>query len=291
MAQVVMNGLLIGGVYAVVAVGLNLIFGVMRVANLANGEFHMLRMTITYLLYTAFPSLGGANSYILVVPAIVVVALFGALVYVLLLRRVMGSPDAVQILLTIGLSFLLQGAAQLIIGSSYLSIPGSMQTSAIYFLGLYVPTGQLIAFAVGTLATIILAATLARTWWGRAVRAVSQNPTAAALMGIRRDRINLSAFVVGIALAALGGALLAPFSSVFPTVGQQYVVVAFLVVVIAGLGNVAGSILGAFLLGLIESFTASYISLNFSLAIMYVVFLLVLLVRPQGLFTLARREV
>ena len=291
MLQTLISGILIGGVYSMVAVGLNLIFGVMNIVNFAQGEFLMLGMMASYLLYELVPSTSGARSYVWVLPSMVLVAAFGLLIYKFLIRKIADREPAVQILITVGLSFVLQGAAQVFLGSAFRSIPGGMQTSALYFQSLSVPIGPLIAFLVSLFVTGLLTWAIRHTWWGRAVRALAEKPGIAPFMGINRDVIFGTAFVVGIALAALAGALLMPYNFFYPTVGSDYVVIAFLVVVIAGLGNIAESIIGGLLLGVVESLTATYVSADFSLAAIYVIFLLVLALRPQGLFTIRRRQV
>lgn len=291
MLQALINGLLIGGVYSLVAAGLNLIFGVMNIVNFAQGEFLMLGMVASYALYRLFPTTSGMLSYLWVIPSMLLVGLFGLALYRFLIRPIVHKRPSVQILVTIGLSLGLQGADQIIMGSSFRAIPGIIHTASFRLGSVTLMLGPVVAGIVAVIATSILAWVLGHTWWGRAVRALAERPNIAALMGIEQGPIFTSAFVVGISLAAAAGALLMPYYYVYPTVGSDFVVVAFLVVVIAGLGNVGGSMLGGFLLGIVESFTATYLSVDFSIAAIYVMFLLVLILRPQGLFTLRRRQI
>ena len=154
-----------------------------------------------------------------------------------------------------------------------------------------IQTGSFIAFLVAMVVALILAGTLRGTIWGKSVRAVAENRQIASILGVNARRIFLSAFAVGGLLAALGGALLSPFQYAYPTVGSSFVIIAFLVVVIAGLGNVNGSVLGGLLIGIVESLTAGYLSIDLSIASIYIIFILVLIFRPEGLFTKRGRTV
>lgn len=289
--QVLLNGLMIGGVFALVAVGLNLIFGVMKIVNFAQGEFLMIGMFAAYALYSLHPVKSAADIYFLVIPAVIISGVVTLVLYLLLIQNVVGHDDQTQIILTLGLSFFLQGVAQIAFGSSFHAIPGNMHSASLHMGKLTVQEGPLIAFVVAMIATIILSLLLKKTFWGKSIRAVAENRQVSAVLGINSKFIFASAFTVGGILAALGGALLAPYQYVYPSVGSNYVIIAFLVVVIAGLGNVNGSVFGGLFIGIVESITSGYISIDLSVASIYIIFLLVLWFRPEGLFSRKGRVV
>jgi len=289
--QSIVNGLLIGGVYALVAMGLNLMFGVMQIVNFAQGEFLMMGMYVALgLAGIGVPSIL-LGVYWVVIPTVAITALLGMLFFVVMLDRAARFGEGAQILLTIGLSIALQGAAHILEGSGPKLIRTPVYGSALHPGGLTLGTAQVIAFCVAIAVTLAMAWVVRYTYWGKTVRAVSENAEAAESLGINPRRVFMVATGVAVGLAGLAGALLMPYQYTFPTVGQSFVVIAFLAIVIAGLGNVSGAVLGGLLLGVVQSLTASYLSLDFSTAAMYAIFLLVLLFRPQGLLTRTARTV
>lgn len=277
--QALVTGVLTGGLYAVVGMGLALIFGVMRIVNFAHGAFVMSGMYVAYFLYTGL----GISPYASF--PIVLFALFvlGLVSYRLLVRRVMTAPHSMQILLTAGLGLVLIGLAQLFFGADYrqLNLPQASQSDA---LGpLRVNRAYLISFAVATAIAGLLHWTIARTEFGRAMRAVTENRTAAALVGIPVERISALAFAIGAACAGVGGALLLPVFYVYPTVGEPFQLRSFVVVVLGGMGSIEGAAIGGVLLGVAESFTAYLWSDSYAPVVSFAIFLSVLLLRPSGL--------
>jgi len=284
--QVIVNGLLIGGIYAIVSIGLNLIFGVMNIINFAQGEFLMAGMYGMYLFYSISHE-ASANIYyiyVFVLPALLLVGIIGAIIYKTLVKFIVGKRDEVQILVTVGLSMMMQGLAQVLAGGDYLSIPGKLKSLSWQFGGIFISIPSAIGFLGAIVSSILFYILLAKTTWGQSVRATAESWDVSSLLGINHEWIFLSAFTVGTMLAGLGGALLSTSYYIFPSVGQTFVVIAFLVVVISGLGNIMGALIGGLLIGVIQSVTASYISVDFSVAAIYVLYLVVLAVKPNGLF-------
>ena len=278
--QAFLNGLLVGGVYALIASGMALIFGVMRLVNFAHGAFLMLG---TYLSYYGWVLLG-LNPYLFFPIWGAVLFLFAVGIYRVLVRRVMGASDFLQILLTEGISLTLVGLAQLVFGADYRQINLPIANRITGFGSLHFSVGYILSFAVSLALVIALTQFLARTEMGRAIRAVAQNRSVAPLMGIRVERVSAITFGMGIACAGIAGALLLPIFWTNPTVGAPYTLKSFVIVVLGGMGSVQGAALGGLLLGVAEQFTAYTWADRYTEVVNFVIFLLVLLFRPQGLF-------
>lgn len=278
--QAFLNGLLVGGVYALIASGMALIFGVMRLVNFAHGAFLMLG---TYLSYYGWVLLG-LNPYLFFPLWGGVLFLFAVGIYRVLVRRVMGANDFLQILLTEGISLALVGLAQLVFGADYRQINLPVANRITGFGSLHFSVGYILSFAVSVALVIALTQFLGRTEMGRAIRAVAQNRSVAPLMGIRVERVSAITFGLGIACAGIAGALLLPIFWTNPTVGAPYTLKSFVIVVLGGMGSVQGAALGGLLLGVAEQFTAYLWADRYAEVVNFVIFLLVLLFRPQGLF-------
>ena len=292
--QSILNGLLIGGVYALVAMGLNLMFGVMKLVNFAHGEFLMAGMyaAVGLASLTIFPhALGMFGIYWVAIPTMLIMGAVGVAFYLLLLDRAARFGESPQILLTIGLSIGAQGLAQAMCGSGFKLAPNPINGAAIRFAGLTLQLGPAIAFAVAIVVSAIMAWVLRATRFGKSARAVAESVETAEMLGIDARRVYIASTAIAIGLVGLAAALLIPYHYTFPNVGQDFVVVAFLAIVIAGLGNIIGSVFGGLLMGIIQSLTASYLDLDLSTAAIYLLFIAVLVLRPRGLFTRGRRAV
>jgi branched-chain amino acid transport system permease protein len=279
------GGLITGGIYAVVALGLNLQYGLMRVMNISHGEFLMLGAYLTWLAYTVL----GVNPLLSLpfVAAILFVAGIG--VYWLCFRRIARSAPTVEViearslLVGFGLMFLIQNAAYLAWGAdlrgyAYLDQPVELG-------GARFTANRLVVFAFAVAASLALLALLRWTLLGKAVRAMMQSPTGAQLMGIDTNRLHPTVFGLGLALAGVAGALLSMVYEISPGMGEPYTITALIVITLGGLGSAAGSLLGGFLLGLVEAFGMHFTSPSLKMLLSYGVLIAVLLARPQGLFT------
>jgi branched-chain amino acid transport system permease protein len=277
--QLVVSGILLGGVYALAALGLNLIFGVAKVVNFAHGEFLMLGMFAAYWLMT----LTGINPYFGAPIIGIAFFLLGLAFYSGLMRFTIYKPELTQVFATLGLGILLQNAALVAWSADYRTIqvmpPG---WESVQVLGAYVPTNRLVAFlyAIGILLAVLVF--LRTTFIGRAIEAVSQDLVAARLMGIDPNRVFLLTFGLGIALTGVAGGVLMPSFYAFPSVGSFFVLVSFVVVVLGGLGSVTGTIAGGMLLGLVEA-GVGYVAPDLKEATHFVLLILLLAVRPHGL--------
>jgi len=274
------SGLLTGALYAMIGIGLTVVFGVMRIINLAHGEMVMLGMFGAFwgqALWRLDPFL----SLLLWVPV-----MFGGgmLIYRFLLRRIIPGGELNTLLYTAGLSLLVANLALFAWTGDYRTISLSYGQEPVRPFGISIAVPLAVAFALALAITGALWLFLSRTDLGRAIRATSQNGEAALLMGIDVERVAAVTFGLGTALAGAAGVLLAPSLYLYPTVGELLITKCFVIVVLGGLGSVPGAIAGGLLLGVVESLGAVYVSSTYKDGIGFVLFLGVLLYRPSGLF-------
>lgn len=282
--QVVVSGLLIGGVYALLSIGLTMIFGVVRIINFAHGEIMMLAMYLTFWLHTAY----GVDPYlslVVVAPAIFVV---GIAIQRVVIQPILEAPPLMKVFATVGLYIALQNLALMLFTADFRTIQTPYASASFRAGAISVSEPRLYAFLCAIVLIVALWAFLKFTLVGKALRAVAENRTVSALMGIKVNRLYLLAFGVGSAITGIAGTLLLPFSYVFPTIGSIYTLVAFVIVVLGGMGNMLGAFFGGLFIGLVESFSGTYISPAIKEAAYFVIFILVLLVRPQGLFGMGK---
>ncbi|MGH6689429.1 MAG: branched-chain amino acid ABC transporter permease [Gammaproteobacteria bacterium] len=283
--QHLVNGLVLGGTYALLGIGLTLIFGLMNVVNFAHGEFYTLGA------YAGFAALVGLGlPFLAAIPvAIVVGMVLGALCERVLLRPLRGESIDSVMLVMIGLWIAMQNAELLAWGGVAKSIPHPFPTAPIVVGYLGIAPLRLFVFVAAILLIVAAHLVIQRTRLGRAMRATFQDPDTAALMGVRIGRIHTATFALGSGLAAAAGALLGPIFLVYPSMGDLASLKAFSVVILGGLGNVAGATFGGLLLGIAEELGAGYISSGYRDAVGFVIIILVLLFRPSGLFARAER--
>jgi len=278
--QSLVSGVLTGSLYAMIGVGLTVVFGVMRIINLAHGDMVMLGMFGAYWGQLRW----GLDPFLSILIWTPVMFVAGMLVYRFLLRKIIPGGELNTLLYTAGLSLLIANLALAIWTGDYRTISVPYAMLPLRPFGISVPIPLAIAFGIALVITGALYWFLARTDAGRAVRATSQNAEAAILMGVDVERIAMLTFGIGTALAGAAGVLLGPSLYLYPTVGEILIVKCFVIVVLGGLGSVPGAIAGGILLGLVESFGAVYVSMAWKDGIGFVIFLLVLLYRPSGLF-------
>ena len=283
--QHLVNGLVLGGTYALLGIGLTLIFGLMNVVNFAHGEFYTLGA------YTAFAALAlrGLPFVAAIVVAIVAGIALGALCERVLLRPLRGESIDSVMLVMIGLWIAMQNAELLGWGGVAKSIAHPFPTAPIVAGPLGIAPLRLFVFVTAIALIVAAQLVLHRTRLGRAMRATFQDADTAALMGVRIHRIHTATFALGSGLAAAAGAMLGPIFLVYPSMGDLASLKAFSVVILGGLGNVAGATFGGLLLGVVEELGAGYISSGYRDAIGFVIIILVLLFRPSGLFARAER--
>ena len=277
--NVLVFGLLLGGIYGLVSIGLNLIFGVVRIVNFAQGELVMFGM---YGCYYAYAFLG-INPYLSVLVVAPLVGLLGVAIQRLVIQPLHNESN-MQIFATFGLLMLFQNIMLAVSHGEAFSIGGQVGADVLTVGDLRISVVRLVTLVATTLITIGLHLFLSRTIAGKSIRAVTQDKRAARVMGINVERTFLFTFGIGAALAGMAGALLTPIYSITPGVGGNFIMAAFAVVVLGGLGSVWGAYIGGLIVGVVEAFAGYYIDPALKNAIWFVIFLVVLIVRPSGLF-------
>ncbi len=282
-AQVAIGGLLMGLVYALVAAGLSLIFGLMDVVNFAHGELLMLAMYAVFEIHAVF----GLDP--LVQLPLVAALLFGigVAIYRLLIARALGvrfNTGMVQIFVTFGLSIFLVGAAQLAFGSDFRSVSDGMLSGRILHFGqIVLPLSQVAAGLVCLLAFAALVA-ISRTEFGHALEATREDRDAVALIGIDRDHIFSLGWGIGAATVGIAGVMLANFYYISPTVGSSFALIAYVTVALGGFGSLLGALVAGLVIGLVEALTALFIDPSLKQVGVFAIYVAVLMFRPRGLF-------
>lgn len=282
--QVIVSGLLTGGVYAIVGIGLSLIFGVMRVVNFAHGEFLALGMYAALLLFTRLHF----DPYLSILVIFPLSLLLGYLVEKVSIAPIARAPEHSSILMTVGLGLVISNLLLFGFGAQPQSIYTSYSTSTIRLGAVSFSLPLTVSFLITVGVIVGLYLVLTRTEIGRAMRATAQNRDAAELVGVNSAHVRGLAFGIGAAMATLAGTLLLPVLYVIPTIGGVFTLKAFVVTVLGGMGNVLGAIGGGVILGVTESLGGTYISSGYRDAFGLIAFLLVLLLRPAGLFGRSR---
>jgi len=283
--QALYSGLLVGGVYALIALGLALTFGTMRVINLAHGELVLLAAYMAYVVESRLQ----LNPVFAIPLAVLVACTCSALVY-LLVDRIRKNRELNSLMLTFAIGIVITNAVLLIFSGDVRSTGSPLLQDAIQLGPLFSMKSELGAFVVSLVLVLVLWQWLSRSWYGRAVRAVSSNRDAAKLMGINPARTELISFIVAGALAACAGVALYSSSVVHPALGHALTVKAFIITVLAGVGSVPGVLAAALLLGVTEAMTVTLWSSALQELVGMVLFLVVLLVLPNGLFGSAKRR-
>lgn len=286
LVQALALGVLIGGVYALLASGLTLIFGVMRIVNIAHGAFLVLIAMLTWWLWYET----GIDPILASVITTPLMFGFGLILYRLVIARISGAPPAMSVLLTFGLALTIEGVLNVTAGNRFRSATPGYFDESYQVGGIALPKPQLYGFLAALAVLGLLYAVLTWTWTGRAIRATAQNPTGAALVGVGATATAALAFAVGVATTGVGGSIMSVLYPFFPASHYEWIARLLGIVVLGGMGSLPGALVGALVLGLGETLTATYGSLRWSTLIFYVVIMAVLLVRKQGLFGTNLRE-
>lgn len=285
--QTVVAGILMGGIYALVGIGMALIMGVMKIINLAHGQLMMVAMYITYVLYE-YAHLDPYVALLVTMPALFVL---GVLIQRYLLNPLI-KVEAIlpenQVLMTVGIGMVLTEVARMIFHSDYKSVRPVYTSMSFYAGSIAFNLPMCIAFGIAVVLTIGLFVFLLKTDIGKSVRATAQNKEAALLLGVNADRITVFTYGLGAALVAAAGTLLLPIYYLFPDLGGAFTLKAFVITILGGLGSTVGAIVGGVVLGVSESLGATYVSMALKDAVGMVIFLLVLIFLPGGLKRLTK---
>jgi branched-chain amino acid transport system permease protein len=277
--QTLLGGVLLGGIYCLIGIGLTVIFGVMRIINASHGDLIMVAMYLSYFVHRS-TGMDPLASVILTAPALFVLGVIFQKGFVSRLRGTYAEDNS--LLLTFGLGLILANAILLLSTADFRVVETPYSHAVLRFGGLSISVAYVFSFAMALLVTVALYFFFMRSDLGLAIRATTQNPMAASLLGVDVDRVSWISFGLGAALAGVAGALLTPIFYLYPTVGGLFTVKAFEVVVLGGMGSIIGAIYGGLALGIVESFGAVYISTGFKDAIGFMAFVIILVFRPGG---------
>lgn len=280
LTQALVSGLLAGGVYGLVALGLTLIFGVLHIINFATGAFVTLGMYVTYVMSSNL----GWNPYLTIVVSVPLLLVLGAVIQKFIINRAMGESHANTLLLTLGIGLLIENSLLLFFSGNPQSVRTG-QDRVFNIFGAVATQSRVIAFLGAMVLAVALFIMLQRTPIGTAIRAVASNPTGARLVGINTKRIYVITFALGIACAGAAGTLVSPIVSITPVAGEVFNITAFVIVVLGGLGKVLGALFGGLIVGLAEQFGGILFPDQSNLLGVFIVFVLILFLRPQGLFS------
>ena len=280
MLEALATGLFNGLIYAAVAVGLALIWGITDVINFAHGDFLMLAMYVAYWLFT----LAHVDPTLSAPIAAFALALVGFIAYALIIRPLQRAPAMIVILATFGLGLVLRQLAFIAFSPDYRNLAQTWLSGSIRIGTIYLGRPQVVTGVVALAMVLLLFVLVYRTRWGRALQAVAEDRQAASFVGIASDRVNAQVWMLGSAAVGLTGALLTSFFYVFPSVGAVFGLLAFVAVAMGGFGSLAGAFLSGILIGLVEAATGYLVEPAYKTASIFLIFLLVLWYRPRGLF-------
>lgn len=280
MLQAIVNGILLGSIYSLIAVGLSLIWGVMRIINWAHGAMVMLSMYITFFAYSMF----GLDPLIALPLVAIIMFIVGYLLQIALIERTLNSPWISRLCATFGLMMVLESLALIFWSSNWRAVPVTYSTWTFNISGILISFPRLIAFFIAILMALVLNFFLNHTEIGKAIKATAQDREAAALMGINVNNIYRITFGLGLALTGIAGASLMTFYFVFPKIGFPFALTAYIVCVLGGLGKLNGALLGGLIIGIAQSLTAYFISPEYKMPMAFLIFLVVLYFKPEGIF-------
>ncbi len=277
--QALVNGILIGGVYAAYSAGFSLIFGVMDVINLAHGELLMLGAFTSYWLFT----LSHVDPYFSIPVAGVLLFIFGYLIQKFLINRVIEKPAIMSYILTFGLHLIITNCAVKFWTHDFRTITTSYSGANFNLFGITIPLTRFTTFILAFLIIGFLFYLLEKTDLGRAIKATSQNKKVAQLLGVDVKKIYALTFAIGAAITGIAGASISPFVVLFPEMGLNYTIIAFCVVVLGGMGYIPGALIGGIILGVIQALTVTYLNAGISVAITFILLYIMLIFKPTGI--------
>jgi len=277
--QQIINGIMLGSVYSLVALGLTLIYGILHIPNFAHGHKYMFAAYVTFFLVTIFHF----NYWIAIVGAMITMGAFGALAERLIYRPLRQAPEINYFIAAIGLLMILESGAYILFGPSSRQFP-QIHEQLLTFFGITVTLQRILVIACTAVLILLLQLFIKKTTVGATIEAVAQNRQGAQLVGININRVATMTFAIGTALGAAAAGLIGPVSWVYPTMGNIPNLKAFVIIILGGMGSLPGAVLGGYLLGLLEALCAGYISANYEPLFAFGILIVILAFKPTGLF-------
>ena len=277
--QSLINGILLGGIYAAYSAGFSLIFGVMGVVNLFHGEMVMLGAFITYFAFTLFH----IDPFVTLPFSIVLLFVFGYLVQKVIINRVVESPPMISYILTFGIHLIVAYSALWAWSADFRTVTTGYSGMNANVHGMIIPYARLVTFGIALFVVMGLYLFLYKSETGRAIRATAQDKEIARLKGVNIHHIYAVTFGVGAAITVMAGSLMSTYFIIFPQMGLPYTILAFCIVVLGGMGYVPGALWGGLILGVIQSVTATYLNAGLSGALTFILLFVMLVVRPAGI--------
>jgi branched-chain amino acid transport system permease protein len=278
--QLTIQGILLGGIYGLIALGLSLIFGVMGVINFAHGQMMVMAMYVSYWIFVLL----GIDPYLSLIIVAAVIFVLGYVVQSSLVNRILDYPEAIQVLPLVSLGLVLENCALLFWGPDHRSPQTALSLKTFWIGSVMIDVSRLIAFVLAIIITILIFMFLKKSNSGKCIRAAADNRTGAILVGINVDRINNTSFALGAATTAAAGVLLLPLMPVSPHIGHDFTLTAFIVVILGGMGNLMGALVGGLILGVAESTSTLFLPATLKQVVSFSILIIIMLFRPQGLF-------
>lgn len=278
--QALIDGILMGGVYALAALGLSLIFGVMKITNFAHGAMMTMGMYTVYVISTSF----GISPYLALPVSMIFMFIIGYLIQRFCINKILSAPSHNQLLLTLGIAYVLENILLAVFSPNYKNLNIEALSKAWRIGDITINPAKLIAFIVALVVTAVIYLVLYRTPMGFAIRATSQDRQGAQLSGVPIRNISAVAFGIGAMCTGIAGALLTPVLSIYPTIGETFQLKCFVIAVLGGMGNLWGALVAGFIVGVVEMLTGYFLGGSWSDLAIYLVFILVLVIKPTGLF-------
>lgn len=278
--QLTIQGILLGGIYGLIALGLSLIFGVMGVINFAHGQMMVMAMYVSYWIFVLL----GIDPYLSLVIVAAVIFILGYLIQATVVNRILDYPEAMQVLPLVSMGLILENLALLLWGPDHRSPQTALSLEALWIGPVMIDVSRLIAFVLAICITALIFIFLKKTDIGKCIRAASDNRTGAILVGINVNRIYNASFAIGAATTAAAGVLLLPIIPITPHMGHDFTLIAFIVVILGGMGNLLGALVGGLILGVAESASTLFLPATLKHVVSFSILIIIMLFRPQGIF-------
>ncbi len=278
--QLIIQGILLGGIYGLIAMGLSLIFGVMGVINFAHGQMMVMAMYVSYWIFVLL----GIDPYLSLVIVAMVIFLLGYGIQSTVVNRILDYPEAIQVLPLVSMGLILENFALLLWGPDHRSPQTALSLEALWIGPVMIDVSRLIAFMLAIFITVLIFIFLKKTNIGKCIRAASDNRTGAILVGINVNRIYNTSFALGAATTAAAGVLLLPIMPISPYMGHDFTLIAFSVVILGGMGNLIGALVGGLILGVAESASTLFLPATLKHVVSFSILIIIMLFRPQGIF-------